>query len=100
MVYQRVHGALPPELHLADRLNGLAYRLARLGGVYAIEGKRSAPRRLTREEVACGYFRHGATELHFLDERKPILQMGVTQESIERAVSALLTADTADADTQ
>ena len=28
--------------------------LARLGSVYAIEGKRSAPRRLSREEVACG----------------------------------------------
>lgn len=101
MLYQRVHGALPPEPHLADRLNGLAYRLACLGGLYAIGGKHSAPRRLSREEVARGYFRNGARELHFLDERAPILQIGVTQESIERAARALLTAgDTADAGAQ
>ena len=90
MLYQRVHGVLPPELHLAERLNGLAYRLARLGGVYAVDGKRSAPRRLSREEVAGGYFRHGARELHFLDGRAPLAAIGVTQECIEAAARALL----------
>ena len=81
----------PPEPHLADRLNGLAYSLARLGSLYAIEEGRSAPRRLWREELACGYFRDGGRELHFLDERSPILNMGVTRESIDSAVEGLRT---------
>ena len=91
MVYQRAYGMPPPEPHLADRLNGLAYSLARLGSLYAIEEGRSAPRRLWREELACGYFRDGGRELHFLDERAPILNMGVTRESIDSAVEGLRT---------
>ena len=89
MVYQRAYGISPPQLHLADRLNGLAYSLAGLGSLYAIEGKKSAPRRLSRDEVACGYFRGGGKELHFLDERAPILHIAVARQSIESAVNAL-----------
>ena len=90
MLYECVYGAMPPELHLAERLNGLAYRLARTGGVYALEGTRSSPRRLSPEDVADGYFRHGAKELHFLDERKPLRAIGVTRECIEAAARVLL----------
>jgi hypothetical protein len=90
MLYQRVHGALPPDLHLADRLNGLAYRLARRCGVYAMDGTRSSPRWLSPEEVALGYFRYGAKELHFLDERTPLRAIGVTRECIEAAARVLL----------
>ena len=89
MVYQRAYGMPPPEPHLADRLNGLAYSLARLGDLYAIEEGRSAPRRLWREELACGYFRHGGRELHFLDERAPILDVAVNRDSIDSAVEDL-----------
>jgi hypothetical protein len=90
IVYQRAYGALLPEVHLTDRLNGLAYYLAGLGRVYAIEDNTSAPRWLSGDEIASGHFRNGAKELHFLDERAPLLHIGVTQECIERAVNALL----------
>jgi hypothetical protein len=89
MVYQRAYGATPPETHLADRLNGLAYYLASAGGVYAVEEGRAAPRRLSSDEIASGHFRNGGKELHFLDERSPIVNMGVTQECIEQAVRAI-----------
>jgi hypothetical protein len=89
MVYQRAYGMPPPELHLADRLNGLAYSLARLGSLYAIEEGRSAPRRLWREELARGYFRHGGAELHFLDGRAPILHVAVNRDSIDSAIEDL-----------
>ena len=89
MVYQRAYGMPPPEPHLADRLNGLAYGLARLGSLYAIEQGRSAPRRLWREELAGAYFRHGGRELHFLDERAPILHIAVNRDSIDSAVDDL-----------
>jgi hypothetical protein len=90
MVYQRAYGASPPEVHLADRLNGLAYFLASLCRMYAIHSRRSAPRRLSRDEIACGHFRNGGKEFHFLDERAPVLHIGVTQECIEKAVNALV----------
>lgn len=90
MLYQRVHGAVPPQPHLAERLNGLAYRLARLGCLYSLEGKRSSPRRLSPDEIAGAYFRHGATELHFLDARPPLAAIGVTRECIEAAARVLL----------
>ena len=89
MVYQRAYGMPPPEPHLADRLNGLAYGLARRGGLYAIEEGKSAPRRLWREELAGAYFRHGGKELHFLDERAPILHIAVGRDSIDSAVEDL-----------
>jgi hypothetical protein len=89
MVYQRAYGASPPEAHLEERLNGLAYRLASAGGVYAMEGPKSGPRRLSPGEIASGHFRNGGQELHFLDERAPIRHLGVTQECIEQAVRAI-----------
>jgi len=85
MLYQRVYGALPPQTHLAERLNGLAYRLARTGDVYAIEPGKDAPRRLSRREIAAGHFRNGGKELHFTDERGPIVHIGVTRRCIEKA---------------
>jgi hypothetical protein len=90
IVYQRAYGEAPPQAHLSERLNGLAYRLASHGRVYAIAAKGAPPRRLSREEIAAGHFRHGGRELHFLDERAPLLHIGVTQECIEKAVKALL----------
>ena len=89
IVFQRAYGRSPPKTHLADRLNGLAYCLASLGRLYAIERRKAAPRPLSREELQCGYFRNGGRELHFLDERAPVLHIGVTEASIEGAVSAL-----------
>jgi len=89
MLYQRAYGMPPPQLHLAERLNSLAYTLASRGSLYAIEEGKSAPRRLRRDELACGYFRHGGEELHFLDERVPILQLAVNRDSIESAVEDL-----------
>jgi hypothetical protein len=89
LLYERAYGASPPDAHLAERLNGLAYRLARSGRVYALEAGRSAPRRLSRDEIARGHFRHGGRELHFLDGRAPILRLGVSEDAIESALNAL-----------
>lgn len=89
ILYQRVHGALLPEPHLAERLNGLAYRLARLGGVYSLGGKHSTPRRVSPSEVAKGYFRYGAKELHFLNGRAPLAAIAVTEQCIEAAARAM-----------
>jgi len=58
-VYEQAFGAALPDAHLLDRLNGLAYCLARFGRVYAIDERRPTPRRLSSEEIACGHFRHG-----------------------------------------
>jgi hypothetical protein len=89
MVHLRAYGMPPPEPHLAEHLDSLAYGLAREGILYAIVGGERAPRPLAPEELACGYFRHGGKELHFLDERVPICEVAVTRESIERAAEAL-----------
>jgi hypothetical protein len=90
MLYQRAYGDAPPEAHLDERLNGLAYVLARSGGMYAMEEGRKSPRRVSRDEMASGHFRHGARELHFLDERAPLAHIGVTPACIAKAVEALL----------
>ena len=89
IVYQRAYGVPPPEAHLDERLNGLAYRLANAGGVYALEGSKAGPRRLSPNEIASGHFRYGGKELHFLDERAPVLHIGVTKECIEKAIRAI-----------
>ncbi len=89
-VYQHAYGVAPPQAHLAERLNGLAYRLARSGGLFAMDERMAAPRPLLPEELACGHFRNGASELHFLDERAPIFHIGVTRECMENTVIALL----------
>lgn len=90
MVYERAYGSEPPERHLAERLNGLAYCLASLGPLYALESPEAAPRALSSSELAWGHFRNGGGELHFLDERAPILHVGVTRDCIERAIAALV----------
>jgi hypothetical protein len=90
MVYERAYGASPPAAHLTDRLNGLAYWLARLGTMYAMDEGNCAPRRLSPRDLSSGHFRHGGGELHFLDDRSPITDIAVTQDCIEKAVNALL----------
>jgi hypothetical protein len=89
MVYHRAYGEQPPQAHLAERLNGLAYCLASVGELYAIEPGKAPPRRLSPDEVASGHFTNGGKELHFLDERAPIAEIGVTQECIDKAVRAI-----------
>lgn len=87
-VYERLHGERPPAAYLEERLSGLAYWLARAGGLYAMaEGRR--PRRLSREEIGGAHFRNGAQELHFLDERAPVKSLGVLPACIDRAVELL-----------
>lgn len=90
IVYERAYGAEPPQAHLAERLNGLAYCLASLGPLYALESPEAAPRALSAAELAWGHFRNGGGELHFLDERAPILHIGVTRDCIERTIAALV----------
>lgn len=93
LVYLKAYGSAPPAAHLVDRRNGLAYLLAGLGTIYAIEGAGCAPPRpLSREELSAALFRHGGKELHFLDDRPPITDLCVTGDSIEKTVNALLTA--------
>ena len=89
MVHLRAYGMPPLEPHLTEHLDSLAYGLARQGILYAMVGGAPAPRPLAAEELACGYFRHGGKELHFLDERAPIFELAVTRESIESAADAL-----------
>lgn len=89
LLYERAHGRAPPREHLSDRLNALAYRLARLGPVYAIEAGSGAHRRLSPREIAAAHFRHGAAELHFLDERAPLVHLAVTEQCIARALAVL-----------
>jgi len=93
ILYERLHGALPPALHLAERLNGLAYRLAQLGSVYALGGKRSTPRLVSPSDIAKGYFRYGAKELHFLDGRAPLVAIAVPEGCIEVAARAIVAGD-------
>lgn len=93
ILYQRLHGVLPPELHLAERLNGLAYRLAQLGSVYALGGKRSTPRLVSPSVIAKGYFRYGAKELHFLDGRAPLATLAVPEQCIDAAARAIAAGD-------
>jgi hypothetical protein len=75
MLYQRAYGALPTEAHLAERLNGLAYSLAQTGAIM-------------RSSLG-GHFRYGGKKLHFVDERAPIVRIGVTRQCVEKAVTAL-----------
>jgi len=89
MVHLRAYGMPPLEPHLTEHLDSLAYGLARQGILYAMVGGAPAPRSLAAEELACGYFRHGGKELHFLDARAPIFELAVTRESIESAADAL-----------
>jgi hypothetical protein len=90
MLYEQAYGAAPPDAHLMERLNGLAYWLARYGAVYATDARRAAPRRLSPDQIARGHFRHGGSELHFLDGRAPIVQLAVTRECIDNTVQGLL----------
>jgi hypothetical protein len=89
-VYVRAYGSAPPTAHLMHRLIGLAYSLAAVGTIFAIDGANCSPRLISREELSGGVFRHGAKELHFLDDRLPITHIGVTRESIEKTANALL----------
>jgi hypothetical protein len=76
-----------PGAHLSNRLNNLADALARSGTMYAVEdGKLRA---ISGEELSAGLFRHGAAELHFLDERPPLTRLLVTKESVDATVKSL-----------
>jgi hypothetical protein len=87
-VYLCVQG-YAPNAHLHDRFNGLGYLLASLGGLYVVDGPDAAPRELSREELAGGFFRQGAASFHFHDERPAITDVRVTRECIEKAIAAL-----------
>jgi hypothetical protein len=89
-LYERAYGTSPPDAHLLERLNGLAYRLASFGPVYAMDDRRSTSRVITDAELAAGHFTNGATELRFVDGRAPILRLAVPEHSIAKAVEALL----------
>jgi hypothetical protein len=89
-VYERAYGTSPPDPHLPERLNGLAYLLASSGGLYAMDPHGASARLMSRAELAAGHFRNGATEFHFLDERAPILHLGVAADRLQEVVAALL----------
>jgi hypothetical protein len=89
ILYAHFHGTERPVAHVLERLNALAYSLADVGGTYAIEGEYRLARRLSREELASGVFRHGATELHFLDERPMLTRIAVSRDTVERTIQEL-----------
>jgi hypothetical protein len=88
IVYLQTRG-VGPEAHVLERLNAVAYSLAEVGAVYAIEGPYRLARRLSREELASAVFRHGATEIHFLDDRPVLTNLAVTRESVEMAIKLI-----------
>jgi hypothetical protein len=85
IVYLQTRG-MRPTAHVSERLNAMAYSLAEAGGVYAIEGHYRLARRLSREELAAAVFRHGATEIHFLDDRPTLTNIAVKRKSLEKAI--------------
>jgi hypothetical protein len=78
-----------PAAHVTERLNAVAYSLAEVGALYAIEGRYRLARRLSREELAAGIFRHGATELHFLDDRPMLTNIAVSRESVQKTIKVI-----------
>jgi hypothetical protein len=74
-----------------EYLNGLAYAIAALVPVYAISpvGEVHA---LTKEELAHGYFRGGAKELHFMDGRPLLNSLAITPEAVNTVVNSILAA--------
>jgi hypothetical protein len=87
-VYLCVQG-YAPNTQLHERFNGLGYLMASLGGLYVVEGPDAAPRELSQEELAKGYFGKGAASFHFHDERPAITDVRVTHDCIEKAIDAL-----------
>lgn len=78
-----------PAAHVMERLDAVAYSLAEVGAIYAIVGQYRLARRLSREELAAGIFRHGATELHFLDDRPMLTNLAVTRESVKKSIKVI-----------
>jgi hypothetical protein len=88
IVYLQTRGK-GPAAHVLERMNALAYRLAEIGAVYAVEGPYRLARPLSREELAAAVFRRGATELHFLDERPMLTSIAVTRESVKKTIKVI-----------
>ena len=87
-VYAQAYGDDLPALHLDERLNGLAYAIAAEETIFAVLGPSLRP--LTPRELAAGFFRKGAAELHFVDDRPPLVELAVPADAIERTAKALL----------
>jgi hypothetical protein len=75
--------------HVLERLNAVAYSLAGIGAIYAIDGPYRLARPLSREELAAAVFRQGATEMHFLDDRPMLKRIAVTRESVEKTIKVM-----------
>lgn len=87
-VYAHAHGDELPALHLDERLNAVAYAIAAGETIFAVLGPTLRP--LAPRELAAGFFRKGAAELHFIDERPPLVELAVPADAIERTAKALL----------
>ena len=89
ILYGCLHGIQRQVGHVAERLNGFAYSLAASGAMYTIVGEYRLARRVSRKELAIGFFRNAATELHFLDGRPTLTGMAVTRKTLASAVRRL-----------
>ena len=90
LLYLLVHGAPPPEAHLVERLNGLAYTLADETALFAVDGDGVRP--IPKDGLVGGFFCQGAQELQFLDERPPVRDIRVTRDGVERTAARLINA--------
>ena len=90
LLYLLVHGAPLPDEHLAERLNGLAYTLADGTVLFAVNGSGLEP--IPQDVLAGGFFRQGALELQFLDERPPVRDILVMRDGVERTAARLIPA--------
>jgi hypothetical protein len=74
-----------------EHLNGIAYTVSALVPLYALNGTGEV-RAVTQDELQHGYFRRGAKELQFLDNRQCLEALAVTASAVETVVRSILAA--------
>jgi len=82
----------------ASQLIDLARAVSARAPLYTHNSDGTDIRRLTHDELHCGFFRKGGGELHFPDGYPPIVNIAVAHQAIELVVGIL--APTAGAETR
>jgi hypothetical protein len=90
-VHERAYPERTLVAFLEEHLNGIAYAVAALVPLYELNGSGEV-RAITRDELQHGYFRRGARELHFLDNRPSLRALAVTASGMETVVRSILAA--------
>jgi hypothetical protein len=90
-IQQRAYPEQSLATFLNEQLNGIAYAVVALVPLYQADSAGKV-RAVTRDELQHGYFRQGAKELHFLDNRPPLKALAVTASGVETVVRSILAA--------